>query len=134
MAPVSLDDPQSDAGLQQVRRVGVTERMDRDLPCADACRLCGCPEGPLDAAFGHGGLCGACGVAIPAEGREEKPGMCVVAPVRAHDLERGVRKRDTAVLSPLATRHVDHQALAVDLRHLQALGFLKAAVHRNRPC
>lgn len=51
--------------------------------------------------------------------------MFVVAPVLAQDLECGMRQRDEAVFGTLAPMHMDHQALAVDIRDFQALRLLK---------
>jgi hypothetical protein len=91
--------------------------MNADIAFHDANALLGFAEGPLDAAAMHG--CGGGGhvLLITSSGGKKPSRMAVGCPVVSSEGEGIWREGDVAVLGPLAPMPVDHEALAVDVRH-----------------
>ena len=107
VAEVLLDQPEVDAGLEQVGRVTMSERVDRD-GLAESQLADDAAQGALDAGALHGAVGGG-GPAVVAAGGGEEPGrMAMGGPVFAEGLQRARRQRDEAVLGALAVVDVDH--------------------------
>jgi hypothetical protein len=52
--------------------------------------------------------------------------MAMLSPMRAQQLQGGPRQRHKSVFGALASMHMDHHPLAVDIGDLQVQRFLKA--------
>ena len=125
MAHVALDGAQIDAGFEEVGCVGMAKRVYGNSLFSDAGIKLGAAESALDTAFGHGSLrlCGA--FAVSTESWEEKMGMAVSAPIAAQQLKSRVRQRDVAVFGALATVHMDHHALTIDIGDFEIKSLVK---------
>jgi hypothetical protein len=89
MAHVSLDDPQVDAGFEEMGGIGVTQGVNGDSFFLDSCSTLGPAEGALDTALGHGrrGVLGS--IPVSAKGGEEEGRMAVGHPISAEQIEGG---------------------------------------------
>ena len=129
MTEIGLDEPQIDAGFEQVGGIGMTQGMNAGI-FLDAAFLQRGFEGALDTALVHRlrgrrhGHAGACG------GRKEPDGMAVGAPLLAQQSQRALRQRHVAVLVALAVPDMEHPPLAVNISDLQTDTFQQAQAAR----
>ena len=83
MAHVSLDDPQVDAGFEEMGGIGMAEGVNGDPLFSDSCSNFGPTEGALDTALGHGRGSVLCSITVSAKGWEEEAGVMVSEPIAA---------------------------------------------------
>ena len=98
--------------------------MHGNVTFADASALCGFSQGPLDAASVHGSGGTSPLLLISPGGGKEPGGMSVRGPGVSEESEGVRRKRDVAVLGTLASVHVDHESLAVDVGSVEKESFV----------
>src|SRR6267142_1547212 len=124
MAQPLLNEPQVDAGFQQMGGPGVTQRMHGSAFVVPAL-FQGRVEGVLNAALGHrlGGLSQV--NMVSACGGKEQYGIAMLLPVLAQQLQGPLGHRDVTVFGALAVTDVNHQAGAVDVGDLQMGSFLQ---------
>jgi len=122
VAEIDLDLTEVLALLQQMRGVGMTQRMNVRV-LFDTAGLEGEAEGALErgAADRFGG--GPCALARMPLGRKEQDGMTVRFPLLAQECERAPGQRDIAVLVTLAGADVQEHALRIDVANFQAQAF-----------
>ena len=102
MAEIALDEADIDSGLQEVSRVGMTQRMNRDARLGYCGLFLGPDKGALNAGPVHrDGSFGSLPTAS-ATGGEEEMSVAVSAP----QFEALRRERDVAILRSLAAMHV----------------------------
>jgi hypothetical protein len=89
MAHVSLDDPQVDAGFEEMGGIGVAQGVNGDPFFSDPCSNLGPAEGALDTALGHGRRSVLCSITVSAKGGEEEARMAVGHPIAAEQIEGG---------------------------------------------
>jgi hypothetical protein len=126
MAHIPLHGPEMDPGFEPRRGIAVAERRNADSAVHEASALLGFAEGPLDAAAMHG-CGGGCHVLLITSSGGKKPRrMAVGCPGVSYEGEGIWREGDVAVLGPLAPMHVDHESLAVDVRHVEKESFVQS--------
>jgi hypothetical protein len=126
VAEVALDDPQVDAGFEEMGGVGMAQGVDRNAFFEHPSLPLGLAKGILDAALSHGlgGLFGI-GCFVAASWKNET-GMAMSEPVLAQQMEGGLGQRDVTILGTLAAVDMDHHAPAVDVGDFEMAGFVKA--------
>jgi hypothetical protein len=116
------DDLHCDAGLQQVHRGGVSERMRRDVPFFQGRALAGGALHDLSEAKGNA-VAGKRGTALTGEHGPVGADLVGLA-LAAKPLGQGGRYRNLAFLAPLAMQADDTAAeiLAANLKQLRDAG------------
>jgi len=111
MAEIALDDADVDAGLKEVSRVGMTQRMNGDARPGYAGLFLGPDKGALHARAIHkGGRFRSLSTA-PAAGGEDEMSVAVSFPVTAQQVQALRGKRDVAILRALAAMDVNEHAV-----------------------
>src|SRR4030042_283472 len=81
MSHISLDDPQVNTGFKQMGGIRMPEGVNGDHFFVDSGSKHGSPKGPLDAAFGHGGLSRLGPISASADGWKKESRMTVGDPI-----------------------------------------------------
>jgi hypothetical protein len=126
MAHVSLDDPEVDPGFEEMGGVGMPEGMNGNTLFKNASSKLGATEGSLDTTFSHGVVSLVGAFAISAKGREQQVRMAMGLPVTAQQVEGGLGEWDVAILGAFAPVHMNHHAVAVDIRDFEIECFLES--------
>jgi hypothetical protein len=126
LAHISLHGPEIDTGFEPMRGIAVAQGMHADSTFHDASAVLGFAEGALDAAAMHGFGGGWPVLWITSSGGKKPGGMAVCCPGVSQEGESIGREGDVAVLGPLAPMHVDHESLAVDVRHWEKESFVQS--------
>jgi len=126
MSHVSLDEPQVDAGFEEMSGIGMTQGMNGDSLFSDSGSNLGPAEGALDTAFGHGRGSLLCSITVSAKGGEEEARVAVGHPIAAEQIEGRWGKRDVAILGALSTVDMDHHAGAVDIGDFEVETFMES--------
>src|SRR4030042_1504317 len=126
MAHVSLDDPQVDAGFEEMSGIGVAEGVNGGSFFLDFGRNLGPAEDTLDTAFGHGRRSVLCSITVSTKGGEEEARMTVGDPIAAEQMEGGLRERHVAIFGALPTVDMDHHAGGIDIGDFEVETFMES--------
>jgi hypothetical protein len=126
MAHVSLDDPQVDAGFEEMSGIGVAQGMNGDSFFSDSGSNLGPAEGTLDTALGHGRWSVLCSITVSTKGGEEEARMTVGHPIAAEQMEGGLRERHVAIFGALPTVDMDHHAGGIDIGDFEVETFMES--------
>lgn len=105
--------------------VGMAQGVHRNAQSLDACPALGLTEGALYTGLGHGGVGHCSALAAAAESGQDERRAAVRCSVFAMPEQARLRQRHKAVSCPFAEVHVNHHALAVDVRDLHLRGLLE---------
>lgn len=121
---VVLDLAEVLATFQQIRRVGMSQRVDMRV-LFDSAGAQGQTEGPLERGMGHrfGGGGGA--QAVVSLAWEHQGGMAMRYPEFTQELERALGQRDVAVGVAFAAANVQEHPLPIDVADFQMEPFTK---------
>ncbi len=125
MPEPGLDLAQADTSLEEVRRPGVTQRMDGGV-LVNASILDRRAKGALHAILKHGLGRGGDRPSRAVEGREQPDGVAMGAPVGAQQQQRALGQRHIAILVAFAALDVQQHTSAIDLRYGQGDAFHQA--------
>jgi hypothetical protein len=125
VSQVALDEPGGHTSFKQMGSVGMPQGMDGDAHFGDPGPVCGGTAGALDTGATHGGGRRRT-LEVMAPGGGKEPGRVPMGfPEGAEEREGIDGQGDVAVFGTLATMDMDLEALAIDVRDLEAEGFME---------